>query len=51
MVTMWQQLLKEIQEGNIKSLARTISLVENGTAGYEELMQSLPQDQAYSPLR
>ncbi|MDB5221765.1 MAG: meaB [Chitinophagaceae bacterium] len=39
---MWQQLLKEIQDGNIKSLARSISLVENETAGYEELMQSLP---------
>ena len=26
---MWQQLLSEIQQGNIKSLARTISLVEN----------------------
>lgn len=43
---MWQQLLKEIQEGNTKSLARTISLVENETAGYEQLMQSLPQDDA-----
>ena len=41
---MWQQLLKEIQEGNIKSLGRTISLVENETAGYEELMRSLPQN-------
>jgi LAO/AO transport system kinase len=43
-VTMWQQLLKEIQEGNIKSLARTISLVENETEGYEQLMQSLPEN-------
>lgn len=41
---MWQQLLKEIQGGDIKSLARVISLVENETAGYEELMQSLLQD-------
>ena len=41
---MWQQLLKEIQEGNIKSLARTISLVENETAGYDELMRSLPHN-------
>ena len=43
---MWQQLLKEIQEGNIKSLARTISLVENETEGYEDLMRSLPHDHA-----
>jgi LAO/AO transport system kinase len=32
---MWQQLLQEIQLGNIKSLARAISLVENEFAGYE----------------
>lgn len=43
---MWQQLSKEIQEGNTKSLARTISLIENETAGYEELMRSLPQNAA-----
>lgn len=39
---MWQQLLQEIQEGNIKSLARTISLVENEYAGYESFLQNLP---------
>ncbi len=39
---MWQQLLHEIQEGNIKSLARTISLVENEYEGYEEFLQTLP---------
>lgn len=38
---MWHQLLKEIQKGNTKSLARSISLIENETAGYEKLMQSL----------
>ena len=38
---MWQQLLHEIQEGNIKSLARTISLVENETADYASLLSSL----------
>ena len=39
---MWQQLLQEIQTGNIKSLARTISLVENEFAGYESFLQHLP---------
>ncbi len=39
---MWQQLLQEIQNGNIKSLARCISLVENEFAGYEEFLQGLP---------
>jgi LAO/AO transport system kinase len=39
---MWQQLLQEIQAGNIKSLARTISLVENEFEGYEDFLQNLP---------
>jgi len=39
---MWQQLLQEIISGNIKSLARCISLIENEYAGYEELLQQLP---------
>lgn len=34
--------LQEIQSGNIKSLARTISLVENEVNGYQQLLQSLP---------
>ena len=34
--------LLEISTGNIKSLARTISLVENEVKGYEQLLQSLP---------
>jgi LAO/AO transport system kinase len=38
---MWQQLLKDLEAGNIKALARTISLVENQQYGYEELLQSL----------
>lgn len=38
---MWPQLLSELQRGNIRSLARCISLVENETAGYEQLMKSL----------
>ena len=43
---MWQQLLKELQQGNTKSLARMISLVENETPGYEELLQSLSPNNA-----
>lgn len=38
----WQQLLKQIQEGNVKAIARGISLIENEVPGYEELLQSLP---------
>ncbi|MGG9964315.1 methylmalonyl Co-A mutase-associated GTPase MeaB [Ferruginibacter sp. SUN106] len=39
---MWQQQLKEIQQGNSKTLARCISLVENEVAGYENLLEQLP---------
>jgi LAO/AO transport system kinase len=39
---MWKPLLKEIQEGNARALARAISLIENEKSGYEELLQSLP---------
>jgi LAO/AO transport system kinase len=39
---MWQQLLTDLQKGNIKALARCISFVENEAAGYEDLMQQLP---------
>jgi LAO/AO transport system kinase len=38
---MWQQLLKDLEAGNIKALARTISLVENQQDGYEAILQSL----------
>ena len=41
-----QDLLKQIQEGNIKALARAISLVENEHPGYEALLQSLPASAA-----
>lgn len=41
-----QDLLKQIQEGNIKALARCISLVENEYPGFEELLQSLPVSSA-----
>lgn len=39
---MWQQLLQQMQQGDIKALARSISLVENEHPGYEELLQLLP---------
>ncbi len=39
---MCQQYLEEIISGNIKSLARCISLIENEVDGYEQLLQSLP---------
>ena len=39
---MWQELLKEIQQGDVKALARAISLVENEYAGYENLLEAIP---------
>jgi LAO/AO transport system kinase len=39
---MWQQLLEQIKTGDIKALARSISLVENEQHGYEELLIQLP---------
>ena len=38
---MWQKLLAGIQTGDIKSIAKAISFVENDQPGYEELLQSL----------
>ena len=43
---MWHQLLKEIQQGNSKALARTISLVENEFENYFDLLQLLPVSSA-----
>jgi len=37
-----QDLLQHILQGDIKSLARAISLVENEHPGFEELLQALP---------
>jgi len=39
---MWHQLLEQIQTGDIKALARTISFVENEQQGYQELLGQLP---------
>lgn len=40
---MWQQLIQQLTQGNIKALARAISLVENNVPGYEEALAQLPQ--------
>lgn len=42
---MWPELLQQIQQGDIKALARSITLVENEHPGYEELLQALPPSQ------
>ncbi len=39
---MWQELLQQIQQGDVKALARSISLVENEQPGYEKLLKALP---------
>ena len=39
---MWEQQLQEIRAGNLKTLARCISLVENEAPDYEELLMKLP---------
>ncbi len=39
---MWQKYLQQIVDGDIKSLARCISLIENEVPGYEILLQLLP---------
>ena len=41
---MWQQLKQNIINGDIKALARCISLVENEVLGYEDFLCSLPSD-------
>ncbi|MEJ7766261.1 MAG: methylmalonyl Co-A mutase-associated GTPase MeaB [Chitinophagaceae bacterium] len=36
------QLLQQVQQGNVKAIARSISIIENEVPGYEELLSSLP---------
>ena len=38
---MWQELLKQLKSGDVKALARSISLVENEQPGYELLLQNI----------
>lgn len=39
---MWPELLQQIERGDTKALARSITLVENEHPGYEDLLRSLP---------
>lgn len=39
---MWKELFSEVKSGNVKSLARCISLIENEYEGYEELLRMIP---------
>ena len=39
---MWQQLKDAVISGDIKSISRCISLIENEIPGYETLLESLP---------
>lgn len=39
---MWQQFLQQVQQGDVKALARCISLIENEVEGYETLLRLLP---------
>jgi LAO/AO transport system kinase len=43
---MWEQLKHTLAAPDFKSLARSISLVENEVAGYEEFLQTLPGSNA-----
>ena len=43
---MWQQLLKQIRKGDIRSLSKAISFVENEQEGYENLLEQLPPSNA-----
>lgn len=42
---MWQKLLNQIKQGDIKSLARAISLIENEQPGYHELLENIAAHQ------
>lgn len=39
---MWHDLLTQMQQGDMKALARSITLVENEYPGYESLLRALP---------
>lgn len=43
---MWQELSTQLQAGDIKALARCISLVENEQEGYMQFLQQLPSHDA-----
>jgi LAO/AO transport system kinase len=39
---MWPSLLEQVQKGEIRAIARTISFIENEQPGYQQLLQALP---------
>lgn len=39
---MWKELSIQVQKGDIRALARTISLVENAVEGYDTFLEQLP---------
>lgn len=43
---MWQQLTKLLKNGDIKALARSISLVENAAPGYDAFLESIQSTSA-----
>ncbi len=43
---MWRELLDKLKGGDVKALARSISLVENEQPGYETMLQSVPSSPA-----
>lgn len=43
---MWQEMLQQVTTGNERALARAISFIENEQPGYDELLQSLPSNNA-----
>lgn len=43
---MWQQLLEDLKRGEIKALARMISLVENEQHGFETALEAIPYNDA-----
>lgn len=45
-----QSMLQSIIQGNIKSLARALSLIENEAPGYEELLKNLPADKSIAVI-
>jgi len=38
----WQELRSQLNDGDVKALARVISLIENEYEGYEDLLRNLP---------
>jgi LAO/AO transport system kinase len=43
---MHEQLLLQIKKGDIKSLARAISFIENEQQGHDDLLRSLSDERA-----